>query len=47
MPRRAEAAERLEAYAAHVESLRPSRLQEAIPLETVAAAIRGFGDSLA
>ncbi len=45
--RRAEAAERLEAYAAHIESLRPSRLREPLPLETVAAAIRGFGDSLA
>ncbi len=44
--RRAEAAERLEAYAAHVESLRPSRRRETVPLEKVAAAIRGFDKSL-
>jgi beta-N-acetylhexosaminidase len=45
--RREEAAARLEAYAAHIESLRPARLRAEVPIETVAAAIRGFDESLA
>jgi len=45
--RRAEAAERLEAYASHLERLRAARVPETVPLETVAAAIRGFDASLA
>jgi beta-N-acetylhexosaminidase len=45
--RRDEAAQRLEAYAGHIESLRPARGRPAEPLETVAAAIRGFESSLA
>ena len=45
--RRAEAAERLEAYAGHIESLRPARARETGLLETVTAAIRGFDASLA
>ena len=45
--RRAEAAERLEAYASHLERLRAARFPETVPLETVAAAIRGFDASLA
>ena len=44
--RRAEAAERLEAYASHLERLRRNRVPETLPLETVAAAIRGFEASL-
>ena len=45
--RRAEAADRLEAYASHLEKLRAGRVPETVPLETVAAAIRGFDESLA
>jgi beta-N-acetylhexosaminidase len=45
--RRAEAAERLEAYAAHVEALRGSRPRGGTALETVAAGIRSFASSLA
>jgi beta-N-acetylhexosaminidase len=45
--RRAEAAERLEAYAAHIESLKPARGGRTAPLETLTAAIRGFETSLA
>jgi beta-N-acetylhexosaminidase len=44
--RRAEAAERLEAYAAHIESLRPARPHDAVPMDTVAASIRNFESSL-
>ncbi len=46
-PRRAEAAARLEAYAAHLAGLRRGRTLGPAPLETVAAAIRSFRDSLA
>jgi len=44
--RRAEAAERLETYAAHIERLRPARARPPEALETVAAAIRDFEASL-
>ena len=46
MERRAEAAERLEAYAAHIESLRTARPRPTVAVETVTAAIRGFETSL-
>jgi beta-N-acetylhexosaminidase len=45
--RRTEAAGRLEAYAAHVENLRPARRRPATPWGTLAARIRGFAGSLA
>ncbi len=44
--RRDEAADRLETYAAHIEGMRPARPRPPDPLETVAAAIRGFEASL-
>jgi beta-N-acetylhexosaminidase len=44
--RRAEAAERLEAYGAHIESLRAARPRPQLAVETVAAAIRDFETSL-
>jgi beta-N-acetylhexosaminidase len=44
--RRAEAAERLETYAAHIERIRPARARPREALETVAAAIRDFEASL-
>ncbi|MET0621292.1 MAG: glycoside hydrolase family 3 N-terminal domain-containing protein [Thermoanaerobaculia bacterium] len=44
--RRAEAAERLEAYAAHLENLRAARPRPPVAVETVTAAIRDFESSL-
>ncbi len=46
-PRRVEAADRLEEYASHVASLKPARKRPATPIETVAAEIRAFDDSIA
>ena len=46
-PRRVEAADRLENYASHVESLKPARVRPAAPIDAVAAAIRDFDASLA
>ena len=45
--RRVEAVDRLEAYASHVESLKPARSRRFVPIETVSAAIRAFDESLA
>ena len=46
-PRRVEATDRLEAYASHVESLKPARNRRPAPIEKVSAAIREFDSSLA
>jgi beta-N-acetylhexosaminidase len=46
-PRRVEATDRLEAYASHVESLKPARRRRPVPIETVAAEIRAFDSELA